>query len=56
MTGRPRAGRNLSGRVSVEIGKRKKPCPVCGAAIGWRCTKTVGLQVMPRAKDHKERR
>jgi hypothetical protein len=55
MVGRGRDGRVLSGRVSVEIGRHKRVCPVCGAGIGWRCTKVLGDQILPRKTDHRER-
>ena len=56
MTGRARGGRSLTGRVAVEVGKRNRVCPICQAAIGWRCTKTVAGVAVPRKTDHKERR
>jgi hypothetical protein len=42
--------------VAVEVGKRNRVCPICQAAIGWRCTKTVAGVAVPRKTDHKERR
>jgi hypothetical protein len=50
-----REGRIVNGRPAVMVGKRTKPCPVCGAAIGWRCTWTVAGREVPRKTDHRER-
>lgn len=33
-----------------------RECPVCGARPGYRCTKKVGEQVLPRKTVHDERR
>lgn len=33
-----------------------RPCPICQARPNWRCTKTVGYQVLPRKKVHPERK
>lgn len=51
-----RTGRDLTGRVAVQIGKLTVACPKCGAAIGWRCIKKIGDQVLPRAQSHAERK
>lgn len=56
MPGVTRSGRALSGRVAVDLGKRERRCPLCEAAPGWRCTKTVAGVAVPRKTDHKERR
>jgi hypothetical protein len=54
---RPRRGRALNGRRAVQVADdMARPCPRCGAAKGWRCTKTVGLQVLPRKSVHPERK
>ena len=55
MTGRKRPALVLSGRVAVNVGRRTRVCPVCHAAIGWRCTKTVAGAEVPRKTDHRER-
>jgi hypothetical protein len=32
------------------------PCPICKARPGWRCTKKVGDQFLPRKTTHPERK
>ena len=56
MTGRLRPARVLSGRVATTVGKLTKPCPRCGAAVGWRCGWYIGSMWTPIKSIHKERR
>jgi hypothetical protein len=56
VTGIRRDGRVLSGRVAVRVGKLTKPCPKCGAAVGWRCGWFVGPAWTPIKRIHQERR
>jgi hypothetical protein len=45
----------LAGRRAAGTADLDRACPICGAARGWHCTKTVGAQVLPRKKVHPER-
>lgn len=52
-----RPGRALTGQRRIgELDDLAKPCPVCHAAKGWRCTTQRKWEQVPRKTVHPERR
>lgn len=56
-TPKPRRGRRIArlGTGNSDDDLRKR-CPVCDAGPGWRCTREVGYQTVPRKTVHPERK
>lgn len=56
-TPKPRPGRWVErlGTGNRE-GDLRKRCPVCQAAPGWRCTRQMNWQTVPRKTVHPERK
>lgn len=52
-----RSGRALTGQRRVDdLGDLARPCPICGAAKGWRCTTQRKWETVPRKTVHPERK